>query len=215
MSNNGEVRSLDRYILHKDGKKQFRRGKIITKIENTDGYYQLKLCKDGKCYTDAVHRIVANAFIPKPSDNNFVRYEVNHKDCNRKNNNVDNLEWISHGDNVRYAIHNNNHVCTRDLTGKNNPNFGNKILSKRYQKNPLLSKEKNSRPGVQNGRCVRVNLYNSDMKFIKAFNYMGECAMFLREQGYSKASIDSIRCNINEAIKKDKTYLGLRYKKCA
>ena len=46
-----------------------------------------------------IHRIIASIFIPNP--NNLE--QINHKDCNRKNNNVDNLEWVSQCQNWEYA----------------------------------------------------------------------------------------------------------------
>ena len=46
-----------------------------------------------------VHRLIATAFIPNP--NNLP--EVNHKDGNKSNNSINNLEWCSRGDNVRHA----------------------------------------------------------------------------------------------------------------
>lgn len=47
-----------------------------------------------------VHRIIASLFIPNP--NNFT--DVNHKDSNPKNNNINNLEWLSHKDNLEYGF---------------------------------------------------------------------------------------------------------------
>lgn len=49
-----------------------------------------------------IHRLVAKYFIENP--NNYK--VVNHKDCNRANNNADNLEWCTTQYNVRYAIEN-------------------------------------------------------------------------------------------------------------
>lgn len=53
---------------------------------------------NGKQVNRLVHRIVAEAFIPNPDN----LPQVNHKDCNRKNNNVLNLEWCDNSYNVRY-----------------------------------------------------------------------------------------------------------------
>lgn len=54
---------------------------------------------NGKNTNFAVHRIVANAFIPNP--NGYT--EVNHKDYNKKNNCVDNLEWVSSSQNKQHS----------------------------------------------------------------------------------------------------------------
>lgn len=60
------------------------------------GYENIKLCKNNVTYHFLIHRLVAEAFIPNP--NNLP--EVNHKDKNRQNNRVENLEWSSRVDNL-------------------------------------------------------------------------------------------------------------------
>lgn len=56
-----------------------------------DGYYTVTLWKDGKYYFKRINRLVAEAFIP-----NYKGLPiVNHKDENKKNNHVDNLEWCT------------------------------------------------------------------------------------------------------------------------
>lgn len=89
ISNIGRVRSIKR------GKEKILKAKI-----NKYGYYEVALQTDDyKQKMKRVHRLVAEAFIPNPSNLS----EVNHKDENKLNNNVDNLEWLSHGDNSRYS----------------------------------------------------------------------------------------------------------------
>ena len=66
---------------------------------NNGGYQYVNIKVDGKNTNFAVHRIVANAFIPNP--NGYT--EVNHKDYNRLNNCVDNLEWTSSSQNKYHA----------------------------------------------------------------------------------------------------------------
>lgn len=60
------------------------------------GYLQVSLSKDGKKTKRYVHDLVAEAFIPNP--NNLK--EVNHKDYNKANNRVTNLEWCTHQENM-------------------------------------------------------------------------------------------------------------------
>ena len=66
---------------------------------NSYGYRVVKLTKDGEGKDLKVHRIVAMAFIP----NDFNKSSVNHKDGNKDNNCVDNLEWVTKGENNRHA----------------------------------------------------------------------------------------------------------------
>ena len=69
------------------------------KLKDNKGYYNVTLFKNGKRYYKIVHRLVAEAFIPNP--NNFK--EINHKDENKINNNVVNLEWCDAKYNLNYG----------------------------------------------------------------------------------------------------------------
>lgn len=62
--------------------------------------------KNNKQKTYLIHRLVAEAFIP--NSNNYL--EINHKDENKQNNNVDNLEWCTRSYNINYGKRNNN-IC--------------------------------------------------------------------------------------------------------
>lgn len=64
------------------------------------GYLKVMLCKGPKQYCKKIHRLVAEAFIPNPDN----LPQVNHLDENKYNNSVENLEWSSLGDNVRYSL---------------------------------------------------------------------------------------------------------------
>ena len=67
--------------------------------ERSGGYPHVILTKNGKPATFSIHRLVAQAFIPNP-DNLPI---VNHKDENKQNNNVDNLEWCDYQHNNTYG----------------------------------------------------------------------------------------------------------------
>lgn len=67
---------------------------------HTKGYLQVELFKDGTRKMFMVHRLVAQAFLN--NENNLPL--VNHKDENRRNNNVENLEWCDNGYNVCYSL---------------------------------------------------------------------------------------------------------------
>lgn len=73
--------------------------KILKQKLTKDGYYENTLYKDGKCKFIRTHRIVAMAFLKKDK----IRNEVNHKDGNKINNNVENLEWVTSSENQKHA----------------------------------------------------------------------------------------------------------------
>ena len=73
--------------------------KILKPGKTHDGYLKVVLYKDGQNKTPAVHRLVAEAFIPNPQG----LETVNHKDEVKTNNVASNLEWMSREDNVAYS----------------------------------------------------------------------------------------------------------------
>lgn len=74
---------------------------------DSSGYKQIVLSKNKKRNTHKIHRLVAQAFIPNP--NNYPC--INHKDENKLNNYVDNLEWCTHLYNCNYGSR--TYRCTR------------------------------------------------------------------------------------------------------
>ena len=85
---NGDIISKDRTIMRSNGHKQtFKSQKMIPKNEN--GYLRVGLTVDKKLKFFRVHRLIAMAYIPNPENLPCV----NHKDCNKLNNKIDNLEW--------------------------------------------------------------------------------------------------------------------------
>ncbi|ADH03403.1 HNH endonuclease [Bacillus phage W.Ph.] len=103
VSNQGNVRSLPRIVEKSNGVKTTVKGKVMTKRLNDRGYHEIKLSVGGKGAYKKLHRIVAMAFIPNPEN----KEEVNHKDTDKLNNTVDNLEWNTHEENIRHAFANN------------------------------------------------------------------------------------------------------------
>lgn len=96
--------SIDDYIITKDGNViNKRNGHILKAQPNGKGYLRVSIGKHLKF----VHRLVAEKYIPNP--NNLP--QINHKDGNKKNNSVDNLEWISNEGNRIHAVKNGMHLC--------------------------------------------------------------------------------------------------------
>ena len=69
---------------------------------DSNGYRAVELYLNNNGYTVGIHRLVALAFIPNPEN----KPEVNHKDRNRSNNNVENLEWVTQSENIAHAYRN-------------------------------------------------------------------------------------------------------------
>lgn len=98
VSNYGQVRSKDRYTPTRNGE-VFKKGVIKTLKEDKDGYFKVCLSKNSKKKSFFVHRLVALTFIENP--NNYP--VVNHKDGNKQNNKVENLEWCTRSENDKHA----------------------------------------------------------------------------------------------------------------
>ena len=98
VSNKGRIKSLNRI----DSRGRKVNEKILSSKPNNKGYLRVHLYKNGKRKPFSVHRLVAIAFIPNP--NNLL--EVNHKDENKENNTVDNLEWCDRKYNANYGSRN-------------------------------------------------------------------------------------------------------------
>ena len=87
-----------------------------------DGYFIVDLYEDGRRSTKRVNRLVAEAFIPNPDD----KPEVNHKDGNKLNNNVGNLEWTTSKENCEHAWRTGLARPSYGMLGHKNPNGGRK-----------------------------------------------------------------------------------------
>lgn len=92
VSNTGKVRSLN-----------YRHKGITKELKPTTegkGYLMVGLCRDGSMKWGKIHRLVAEAFLPNPEN----KREVNHIDGDKKNNVVDNLEWVTASENMKHAF---------------------------------------------------------------------------------------------------------------
>ena len=95
--------------------------KMLNKRIGTSGYYKVNLYSNKQVKTIEVHRLVAETFIEKSENKN----EVNHIDGNKLNNNITNLEWVTHKENIEHAWKTKLFEPVREASkryGKNNPN---------------------------------------------------------------------------------------------
>jgi len=93
----GRVRTFDRVVKNKNGMRLVK-GRILPQRRNRNGYLRVGFGVDGKLVNRSVHRIVASCFLPNPSQ----LPEVNHKNGDRTDNNVINLEWCTPEYNIEY-----------------------------------------------------------------------------------------------------------------
>lgn len=105
ISNLGRIKRLAKRIYNEGliGKKYFdSKERILKPSTISKGYKGITLTKDKKRYSKKVHRLVAETFIPNPEN----KPQVNHIDCNKENNRIDNLEWCTNSENQIHAFKN-------------------------------------------------------------------------------------------------------------
>lgn len=97
-SNLGRIKSLRtfKYSRTKKEKIEVMRVRILKQQTDYKGYKRVKTMYG----TKKVHRLIAEAFLPNPEN----KPQVNHKDGNKLNNNIDNLEWCTNGENQIHAF---------------------------------------------------------------------------------------------------------------
>lgn len=92
ISNIGRIKSLN---YHRTGKEQ-----ILKQNINGRGYYYVNISSNNKYNNLLIHREVGKAFLKNDDIN---KTDINHKDGNKLNNNVDNLEWCTRSENILHA----------------------------------------------------------------------------------------------------------------
>lgn len=92
------------YEIYSDGRVySLVSNKFLKPRLSMDGYERVALCDKGKRYEYRIHRLVAEAFIENPEN----KPQINHKDFDKRNNFINNLEWCTNLENVHYSMNNN------------------------------------------------------------------------------------------------------------
>ena len=116
ISSMGRVRSLDRYVRGSCDSIKLHKGRILHPKIDRGGYCIYSLCKDGQSKSFRGHRLVADAFIPNTENKPCI----DHINCVRSDNRLENLRWVTHKEN------NNNPITTNRMsTAKKNQEKGN------------------------------------------------------------------------------------------
>ena len=114
VSNLGRVRSLDHQVrcrIHGEGATRTQPGKILTPHIGWDGYVRFTLNRGTSRRMYMGHRLVAMAFLPNKDTKRFT--QLNHKDEDKMNNRVENLEWCTPQYNSTYGENSKNKLAAR------------------------------------------------------------------------------------------------------
>lgn len=174
VSNLGNVRSKDRLVTSKNGITKKLKGKelffTVSKIDKRGHQPRayVQLWKNNQSKLKAVHRLVAEAFIPNPDN----KETVNHIDGNPLNNCVDNLEWATYSENQKHAYENGLVSISKNYT----PNNCRKVIAYNPNTEEEIIFDSQSQLAKYLGVCVqRVSVCaktNEDLKFSTCKGYI-------------------------------------------
>lgn len=111
VSNLGRIKSVDRIVNSSFGATRKIKGRILDHRPMDGGYKRISIKINGKYKGFLIHRLVAEAFLT----NHKNLPHINHKDGNRLNNHIDNLEWCTHQENMRHAVDSGLNGCLRSV----------------------------------------------------------------------------------------------------
>jgi hypothetical protein len=158
ISNHGNVVSKERRVInHRNGTTRIVREAVMNPWDNGNGYLVVTLRNKRHRKNVYVHRLVAEAFIKKQEGKSYI----NHKDYDKHNNAVSNLEWCTQKENIAYS---NSHLM-KPKSKCRPSNTGEKYISKR----------------ISNGKHVRYRVNIRQMAIDKCFETFEEAIQYRNE----------------------------------
>ena len=101
----GGIRTMQWKALDTDSEYEISDTGLVRKVHtmkayvDRDGYSRIAVTKDGKRVNIGIHRLVLHTYDPRPNENEL---EVHHIDGNPANNNLNNLQWVTHEENIKF-----------------------------------------------------------------------------------------------------------------
>lgn len=105
---------FEKYYITEEGNIYNQYKKKLSPCDNGKGYLLVNITYNNVVKSYSIHRLVAISFIDNPEN----KPEVNHRDGNRANNNVNNLEWVTRSENIKHSYE----YGSKNVTGSYNPN---------------------------------------------------------------------------------------------
>lgn len=151
------IQGYENYLISSHGRIK-KKDKILSP-SLCHGYCRITLYKDGKRKSFLIHRLVALAFIPNPYDLPLI----NHKDENKENNQVDNLEWCT-------ATYNNSYGTAKERIKSQSTKI--KCLDLKTNEITYYPSIKDAARQLEfrdNGSAIYYNIYNSKSPYKKRY----------------------------------------------
>lgn len=105
-----KIKDFENYLISNEGEVINSRGLVLKPYKTNRGYLRVDLCKNGKVYHKSIHRLVLETFSERIPE----KYVINHKDLNKENNHLENLEWCTSKENSQHALNNGKYFSYKE-----------------------------------------------------------------------------------------------------